>query len=282
MKRPALIFSFSLYVMAIAASTSLATQGTPSARPAFRWLDENTDRMMIDRINAEFAEQLRPPPRPEEGSSNEARFTLYARIGVYDRAALVLICKYYEESMEAPDSVVAYNFDLRTGSKSRIQNGEALWSWTFVTFAQFEATPVPDILFTFNDCDACEPVTLLGSFKFVSSVNGWEIREWKPNPRGIPLHAVPDPEGDEGRFFDCVYKIGQFDGWSMVELGVACLEESYNVNDDREVHSKSETLTVYRIENGDPVVRHITDKEKRNKLLAEVCAGSSSREVCRP
>ena len=138
----------------------------------FRWLDKTKDAQPWARIEAAFANELKPDTTGGEDSPSRFTKKFIARIGLYGTSTLVLVGQREDPSPDQPALFQAYNYDLVANQKKKIsgRSPDDLWQLRFLKEAKFEESPVPDMVFSFKDCSDCESVTLLGSFQLRSAL----------------------------------------------------------------------------------------------------------------
>lgn len=67
------------------------------------------------------------------------------RVGVFKTAALVVIGHRITEGDKSGDYFSAFNYDMRTGAKSAIEDADVLSEWKFIKLAQFQPSVTPDV-----------------------------------------------------------------------------------------------------------------------------------------
>src|SRR4029077_1406905 len=160
-----------------------------AAQDHFRWLDNSHDSQVWNRIQAAFRQELEPDdPRNVPPHYLPTQYKYIYQIGVFRTAALVIIG--YRETKDSPgyDYFNAYSHDLSNGSKRAIvteppkpptvyPQSDVLWLFKVTKLAQFDRSPAPDVVFTYDGCTECESDHFLGSFEYDAASRGWTARQ---------------------------------------------------------------------------------------------------------
>jgi hypothetical protein len=261
--------------LALAAPWSLSAQNAESSTRGFKWLDPIKDVTLFQQIKAAFSEELKPDD-PEKVKPVVAQlYKKISRIGIYQSSALVLILERETPTSPYGDYFQPFNYDLKNGKKEAFEGG--FYLWRFNKFARFEASAVPDVVFTYWSCTECEGEHLLGSFHFDPAAGEWEVRRWgdKDNDDAIII-------GDDGKVFseeddtnyDCLYKFGDFTGDGFDDIAVRCLaiDQSNRIVND--------TTTIYAAQHGRPQVIAVKDPSQLGAIREKLCTDIKKSKLC--
>jgi hypothetical protein len=135
--------------------------------------------------------------------------------------------------------------------------------------AQFERSPAPDVVFTYDDCTECEERHFLASFKY-DSEKGWTARQWD-NKKSLLLMETPEPD-DNVLSFDYLFKIKDWNGDGLDEVAVRRREVTPASGGKQSV---DDSTTLYKAENGTLVGLATLDAKLREAINAELCSESN-------
>jgi hypothetical protein len=260
----------------------LAPVATESgSQTQFRWLDIGRDSALWNRVQTAFTQELEPDdPRQVPEHYLPTQYKYVHQIGVFRTAALVVLG--YKETKDGPgyDYFNAYSYDLHDGSKGPISielpkpanvwpQSDVLWMFNVIKLAQFEQSPAPDVVFTYDGCTECEADHFLASFRYDSN-KGWTAREWD-NKSSLLLMYDPEP-GDNALSADYLFKIKDWDGDGLDDLAVRRREVT---QDAKRKQTVDDSTMLYKAENGTLVGRWMLDAKLRDAIKAELCSDSN-------
>lgn len=271
--------TFLLLVCNSAPSAVRQEKSQASDQSRFQWLDAHRGSGDWDRVHLAFQQELEAdvPTNVTGGTPVLAyKYKYIYKVGVFKTVALVVIGHRETEEDKSGDYFSAFSYDLRTGSKSAIENADVLWEWKFVTLAQFQPSITPDVTFTYLSCTECEEQTFLASFQYDSAKNRWELRKWGRYER-LLVGATPDPGGDVVSF-DCVHKIIDWNADGFDDVVVWCKEVSQDAKGKSKIYSST---TVYSFKDGHFSSATLSVAEEITKVHAELCRESTDSNLCK-
>jgi hypothetical protein len=145
------------------------------------------------------------------------------RVGLRDSSALVVIGE--KESKADPYTVFrAFNYDLKTKTKSPVRGKDAewFWMWHVEKVTHLTSAAETDIVFHFLDCTECEAEQLLAAFQYAPSTGKWDVLQWSEQD-GPALLIGSDPQyGDEFYYYDCLHTVSDTTGDGVEDVAVRC------------------------------------------------------------
>lgn len=261
-----------MVVLAVVACQSAAAQEVPASPTAFRWLNVAKDAALYERIKAAFAEELKPDD-PEKVKPVVAElYKRISRIGVFETSALVLIAERETSTSTYGDYFQVFSYDLKSGKKTPSEKG--FMKWRFKKLVRFDASKIPDIVFTYLSCTECEADFLLGSFRFDSTDATWKTRSWGEKADAILIGSDYSVGTEEDSKDDCLFKFADFNGDGFDDLAVRCLvitEQGKILGD---------TTTVYTIQHGQPQVLTVKDRQQLATIRNQLCVDAKKSTLC--
>jgi hypothetical protein len=261
------------------AQPNLANQAAPEDQ--FQWLDSTRDSQVWNRVLVALHQELEPDdPQKVPPHYAATQYKYIYKIGVFGTAALVIIGYRETKDSRGYDYFSAYSYDLRDGSKGAIvtepprppgtypEFGDVLWMFEAIKLANFERSPAPDVVFTYDSCSECEAEHFLASFEYVPG-KGWVARQWDKAYR-LYLEGDPSP-GDDVVSADYLFKIKDWNGDGFDDVAVRRREVT-QVSKHRQ--EANDSTTIYRAESGTLVGRPTKDPKERQQINVELCTGS--------
>jgi hypothetical protein len=135
-----------------APSAARQEKSQASDQGGFQWLDRGSGEW--DRVHLAFQQELEPdvPTNVTGGTPVLAyKYKYIYKVGVFKSVALVVIGHRATEEHKSGDYFSAFSYDLRTESKSAIEDADVLWEWEFVKLAKLQSI-TPDVTFTYVSC----------------------------------------------------------------------------------------------------------------------------------
>jgi hypothetical protein len=246
----------------------------------FRWLDSGRDSVLWNRVQTVFAQELEPDdPRQVPEHYLPTQYKYVQKVGVFGTAALVILG--YRETKESPGDPYfnAYSYDLRDGSKRMIfiepprpanvwPHSDVLMLFDVIKLAQFERSPVPDVVFKYDGCTECEADHFLASFKYDSN-KGWAARQWDKDKSLLLMY---DPEPDENVLSsDYLFKIKDWNGDGFDEVAVRRRKVTQDIRRKQVV---DDSTMLYKAEDG-TLIGHYVYSNERVAINAELCRDST-------
>ncbi|MGH9437317.1 MAG: hypothetical protein ACRD22_05315 [Terriglobia bacterium] len=246
----------------------------------FRWLDRTRDSQVWNRVLVALHQELEPDdPQKVPPHYVATQYKYIYKIGLFRTAALVIVG--YRETKDSPDYDYfnAYSYDLRDGSKRAIAaepptppsvypRSDVLWLFEVIKLAQFDRSPAPDVVFTYDSCTECEAEHFMASFEYEPG-KGWAARQWD---KAYSLDLEGDPEPDDNVVSaDCLFKIKDWNGDGFDDVAVRRREVTQVAKRSQKI---DDSTTMYKAENGAFVGHAITDPKERERINAELCSGS--------
>jgi hypothetical protein len=257
----------------------------------FRWLDKTKDAQPWARIEAAFANELKPDTTG--GEDTPTRFTkkFIARIALYGTSTLVLVGQREDPSPDQPALFQAYNYDLVANQQKKIsgRSPDDLWQLRFLKEAKFEESPVPDMVFSFKDCSDCESVTLLGSFQYEVKDAAWSLRGWgseKTDKR--PLYLVIAADTDTGTIkkvevlmvTKCAYRIADFNGDGFADIADWCRVSYVRMELPKKEISTEDRTILFTRKDGLSGLTEVLDKEESSSMRKRICSAQLKKAPC--
>ena len=173
-----------LMILTLAASSS-ARKIENIAEPSntFRWAHSGSDPRLWQQIRSAFRYEL----APDEAKAGRDQLDVYRykyldRVGVLGYSALIILGRRPAKEINTENTwdeyASAFNFDLRTQQKSKIEHAELMWKWKFQRLATFGPSRVPDVAFTYLSCTECEAALVFASLYYDPMKSAWRARSW--------------------------------------------------------------------------------------------------------
>lgn len=138
-----------------------------------------------------------------------------------------------------------------------------------IKLAQFDRSPAPDVVFTYDGCTECEGDHFLGAFEFNADSRGWTARQWDKE-RSLLLAYDPSP-GDNVLSSDYLFKIKDWNGDGFDDVAV----RRRTVTQIGKGRKETEDATaIYSAEGGKLVGHGVTDSKEREGINADLCSDS--------
>ena len=242
---------------------------------SFVWVTENENPGLFSKVKQAFALELQPDSPDKVRPIVPYSFKYIARVGVFMSSCLILIGHREKEGDPPNDWFRAFSYDLEGGNKSEIRTDVVFWKWTFLTFASFEPSPAPDIVFKYYNCLECEAVELLSSFRYDMQLRKWELRIWPDNDPHIMIDSAYQFGDEDNWVYDCLYKITDITGDGLEDLVVRCRrvgEETKVVKDE---------ILLYSISKGIPKRTSVTKEATFNRINKILCEGNKGSPLCK-
>jgi len=278
-------------VLVLAAGTGRAgtSQAGTETAYTFRWIPSDSDPKLWEQILQKFKQELMPDQAtPEKSPIDVYRYKYVERVGVFNHSALVIIghrpAKEVTKDNQWNVAYSAFNFDLTTGQKSRIEHAEWLWQWKFVKLAKFGSTSAPDVTFRYLSCTECEPDSMFSSFYFDPAKSEWQMRPWGDGKDlwwaardGLVVELDIIGEG-ETTFFDCVYGILNSQDAGFQNLAMRCKEFTETASGESKV---ADNTVLYSLSGGRFKARRVTDSLEVLQLTQQMCKPGVKSFLCR-
>jgi hypothetical protein len=282
---------FTGFVLLFVPGSMLATPPHTSAvtPEAFHWIQPASEPKLWEEILQKFNEELTPDQAsPEKNGLDVYGYKYLQKVGTFGHSALVIVGHRPAKAVRKDSAwdvyYSAFNFDLATGQKSRIEHAEALWQWRFVKLARFGPSSAPDVTFTYLSCTECEPDSMFSSFYYDAEKPAWRMRPWGDGKdpwwtAGDGLVVELDLIGDgDLTFFDCVYGILASQDSGFQNLAMRCKEFTENAAGESKV---ADNTVIYGISDGQFKARRVTDTSEAVRLTQQVCKPSIRSFLCR-
>jgi hypothetical protein len=201
------------------------TQPPQYARSTFHWVTQRQDPLLWSKVKAAFRQELSPGTYAAHDIVYKYRYLL--RIGAYRDSTLVLI-GYRTDKNDPPefDYFLAFTYDLRTSRKSQVTSPNGFWYWRLVGLAQIDRSPIPDVVFTHDDCIECEAKHRLSSFSFSPRDQEWKLRVWPQDGTDLLIGGASKDEPQEIYEYICLYAIRDFNGDRLKDVAIWCRERA--------------------------------------------------------
>ena len=272
------LFVCTLLLRVCSSASSAMPQEETQARgqSEFRWLDSHHGSGDWARVHLAFRQELQPDvPNNINGGVVAYKYKYIYRVGVFKTGALVVIGHRETEGAKSGDYFSAFNYDMRTGSKSAIEDADLLWEWKFVKLAQFQPSVTPDVTFRYVSCTECEEQTFVASFQYDPAKNRWDLRRWGIDKR-LLVGETPEPD-DQVASFGCLHKISDWNTDGFDDVAVWCKEVSQDGKGRTKIDSST---TVYSFRNGHFTKTTLTGSEEI-AVHAELCQESTGSDLCK-
>lgn len=243
-----------------AALALLVLTAEPAPDDAFRWLDPGADAAVFRQVATAFREELKPddPVEAEMRSLVPVVTRRLDRIGLAGTHALVLIRNADETGALDGAWFDPWNFDLATGRKEPVPTQDALYEWRFRGLASFERTVVPDVVFQYFNCWACESTLSLASFRFDGGSGLWSARCWfhfDEEVDFVEIEKATQHYEDEDVKYEFRHAIRDVTGDGLADIVVGRNDTGLTTM------KTNERLLVHTWVDGRPVTRPPTDAE---------------------
>lgn len=248
----------------------------------FHWLDRTRDSQAWNRVQDAFRQELQPDEQRKVPPHYLAiQYKDIYKIGIFRRAALVIMGYRDTKNSAGDDSFSAFSYDLRDGSKRAIAaeppkppdvypRSDVLMQFEVIKLARFDRSPAPDVVFTYSDCTGCEADYFLASFEYVPG-KGWVARRWdKDHSHSLYLEGDPEP-GDGLVSAHYLFKIKDWNGDGFDDVAVRRREVSQAAKRRQKI---DDSTVMYEARNGVLVGHAIKNSKQRETINAELCNGS--------
>lgn len=286
-----LLTVLTLFALAPAGATEISSEAppAPTSKASFRWILPASDGPLWDKIQSAFADELQPDdPQPGVDQLDVFRYKYLHKVAILDRTALVIVghrpAKEISRNNSWDEYFSAFNFDLLTGRKSKIDHADWMWQWRFLKLANFGPSSAPDVAFTYLSCTECEPEKLFASLYFNAGKSVWQVRSWGDGKdlwwTGKDGLVVDKDVNDGGEIlsFDCIYGIVDAKKPGFQEFISRCKQ----VTDTEQGRAKVEDATMlYTLAQGEFKPRRIVNESEAAALTAKLCKGNSSSWFCK-
>jgi hypothetical protein len=247
-----------------------------SGQSEFQWLDSHRGSADWARVHLAFRQELEPDvPNNINGGVVAYKYKYIYRVGVFKTAALVVIGHRITEGDKSGDYFSAFNYDMRTGSKSAIEDADVLSEWKFVKLAQFQPSVTPDVAFRYVSCTECEEQTYVASFQYDPAKSRWDLRKWGRD-KHLLVGETPEPD-DEVVSSDCLHKISDWNADGFDDVAVWCKEVSQDGKGGTKIDSST---IIYSFKDGHFTSRTLTGSEEIT-VHAELCRESTGSNLCK-
>lgn len=270
------VCTFLLRVCNSASSAIPQEETQASGQSGFQWLDSHRGSGDWSRVHLAFRKELEPDvPNNINGGVVAYKYKYIYRVGVFKAAALVVIGHRATVGDKSGDYFSAFNYDMRTGSKSAIEDADGLWEWKFVKLAQFQPSVTPDVTFRYVSCTECEEQTFVASFQYDPAKNLWDLRKWGRDKR-LLVGETPEPD-DEVVSFGCLHKISDWNADGFDDVAVWCKEVSRDGKGRPKIDSST---TIYSFKDGHFTNTTLTGSEEIT-VHTELCRESTGSYLCK-
>ena len=273
----------------------LVTESAEKPTPGFHWVEEKIDSRLWRKIQDAFVEELTPDNPQVVGSQAAMGHKFIYRVGTYETSALVLVAAQRDASAQMQAHFKAFNYDTASGRKVEIPapTASGVWHLRIVQLAHFERTPVPDIVFQFWDCVACEAQTLLASYRFDPAANEWRWRHWEKGASphtgwtlviGSSAEHGFDPEAQTEQDYvyhtSCVFRIGDLNGDGLDDVATWCREKVTAVEPPTRVRSITDTMYLFTAKDGDSKLQQVREARAAAALRGKICSTQMHAPPC--
>jgi len=254
------------------------------AQDTVRWIGPKDKPAVWAHVRAAFQNELEPDDPRKTSPVMAYSYKYVHRIAVAGDDALVLIGHRETEDSKYADYFSAFNFNLRTRTKTPIADATVLWVWKLVRLARFDPSKVPDIVFSYLTCTECEASQILGAFRYDSAKHQWALRKWQfakdkwwTTQEGLVTWA--DVSVSENILsFDCIY--GFIPGSAALDnLAIRCREVTETDKGRR--HILDSTL-IYSYRTDHFGFRMVASAEEQKQTHSELCLQSPRSKFCKP
>ncbi|MGB7845363.1 MAG: hypothetical protein WBL63_07090 [Candidatus Acidiferrum sp.] len=258
-----------------------------NAASNFRWLDAKVDHKLWSKIHEAFADELTPDDRRVMGPQAAMGYKFIYRVGLHETSALVLIALQRDATTQTEVRFQAYNYDIASERKEAIKDhtSSGVWNLRLEQLARFAPTLVPDVVFQFWDCVACEAKKLLASYRFDVAAKEWRWRNWEmgTSPHTgwtLLIGSSPeqgfDPEEQKPAEYlyqtACAYRIADVNGDGLDDVAVWCREKATAVEAPKRLHSVVDTTLLFTAKDGTAKLLQIKDAAPASALHRQICS----------
>jgi hypothetical protein len=269
----ALVLSTTYVALALAGEDQAAKpRPAQGSETQFRWVTEQQNPGLWAKIKAAFHSELLPDPGTTSGVAYGYKYVL--RIGAFRDSRLVLIGQRSKRH-DPPefDFFVAFTYDIGTSRKTKVAPSNRFWYWRFLTLARIDESPVPDVVFTHDDCIECEAKHRLSSFAYSSADKEWKLRTWPLDGTDLLIGGASKDDPQEIYEYTCLYTLHDFNGDELADIAIWCRERATIRGGEKD------TVSLYTMQGGTP--RRIAPA---NTLLAsikkELCMRTPGSSLC--
>jgi hypothetical protein len=261
----------------------------------FRWLEEKTDERLWAKIHGAFGDELTPDDPLVVGLQVAMGHKAIYRVGLYESSALIVIALERDATMKTPARFRSYTYDTESQQKEVIEDHTAggIWQLRVVQLAHFEPTPVPDVVFQYRDCVACEAQTLLASYRFDMTEKKWKRRNWEMGtsphrgwtiPVGSNAEEGFDPEDPSHAAYlyqtTCALRIADLNGDGLDDVATWCHEKVIAVEPPKAVHAVSDKTLLFTVKDGVTKLLEIQGTGPASALNRQICNLQPSIPPC--
>lgn len=243
---------------------------------AFHWLDQKRDAGLWNSVSVSFHSQL-----TDRHSDYGEMYGYLKLVGVFGNCALVVVTYRMSKDPQGGDQYSsAFNYDIATKSISKVARLDYMWYWSFFKLARFEASPAPDVLFTYDDCTGCEADEMLSTAHYDPALRQWRARQWKTEGKadwttetGLIVEDAPDPDDpliSDDNLYGVVYLDGGFDGVALRSRWIS----------KRTPHHVDDWTLMYGAKSGILVGKLVSDKQEQLRIWSKLCVKRGNK-LCR-
>jgi hypothetical protein len=258
-------------------------------------VEEKTDPKLWRQIQEAFADELIPDDPRVVGSQAAMGHKVVYRVGLFESSALVFLALQRDASTQAQVRFLTFNYNVASERKAEIPapTSSGVWHLHIVKLARFEHMPVPDIVFQFWDCVACEAQTLLSSYRFDQATNEWRWRNWEmgTSPHtgwtlvvGSSAERGFDPEAEATEDYvyqtACVYRIADLNGDGLEDVATWCREKAVSVEPPKRVRSITDTTLLFTAKGGSSKLLQIKEPIPAAALHRQICSTQLRTPPC--
>ncbi len=283
-------YGLGFLVLILAASLSAGSADDHRDRPnTFQWIHPNSNPELWQQIQSAFHDELAPDePEPGQDELDVYRYKYLQKVGVVNHSVLVILghrpAKQVSKGHAWDEYYSAFNFDLTTRKKSKIEHAEWMWKWKFHALGTFGPERVPDVTFTYLSCTECEPELVFASVRYDTTKSAWEVRSWGDGKdiwwaAGDGLVVGRDVnDGGDTISFDCIYGILDSKTVDFQDLGIRCKEVTYRDTGRAKI---DDSTLLYTLSGGKVQRRLVTDFSEAAALNAKMCRPDSQSLLCK-
>ena len=278
MPTPWKLFTY-LLLLRVCGSASFATMQEAersSGQIEFRWLDPQQDSAEWAKINLSFQQELKPDvPTNVNGGPVAYKYKYVHRVGIFKTAAIVVIGHRETKEAKSGDYFSAFDYDMRTGSKSAIEDADVLWEWKFKKLARFQPLEAPEVSFRYVSCTECEERTFVASFQYDPTLTRWALRKWNFD-KGLLVCETPEPD-DEVVSFGCLDGIADWNADGFDDVAVWRREVTQSGKGKTKADSST---TVYSFKDGRFASNTLSGTQEV-MVQTELCRTSNGNKLCK-
>jgi hypothetical protein len=278
------------WVVLLGIVIGFSAEGYAQATAEFRWIDRQTENALWSKVRLALRDELKPDTPSPDTIAYAYKFV--DKVGLLNNSALVIVGHKLKEHPErdqiGSEYSEAFNFELSSGSLSRVANPEngqplSMWQWKFVNLARFEPSVAPDVVFRYRTCWECEPETILSALHYDPGKHQWQIRRWgngKPLWWVTPVGLVFDEDvygGDDTVSYDCMYGLLDLNKDGFDDLAMRCREVSEPIKNKTQI---SDSTILYSLKQGHFTGEVVTSGDQRSRIWSELCRVSAKKKLC--